>query len=125
MTLKAVDPAKFLRRVIVVFARESYWLLFWGGFLTFGGTVFLGNEPKPYDDSEEKLFFCIMNHGDGVLKKITILFPDGSLFSSHIVLAKGDAQNALKKGYRALYYRNQWRTRIFLFPKITTLIDAT
>lgn len=57
-------------------------------------TVLLHNEPiDRFDISEERLYFCIMNHGEAVLKRIEVFYSESSVFASYISLAKGEFKN--------------------------------
>jgi len=55
----------------------------------------LSNEKDVYDNQQRDMRFTIINHGDAILKNIKIIFPDGIIFFSHIILAKGDKKNVV------------------------------
>jgi hypothetical protein len=119
---------------------KGNWLSFWGGFLAFYGTFFLGmvaiwqnkqsaeqnnrlldiensrhscnvilknsnsnsvskcilsKEERDYKNAKRNMRLIIINHGDAMLKKIKIFFPDNQVFLSHIVLAKGEDINVI------------------------------
>jgi len=117
------------------------WLSFWGGFLAFYGTFFLGmvaiwqnkqadeqnrrlldiensrhscnvilensdsmskhirlsNETDVYNNVQCDISFNIINHGDAILNKVKLFFPDGQKFFSHLILAKGEKKNVIVK----------------------------
>lgn len=56
-------------------------------------TVNLSNECDAFDAATKELFFCIMNHGEAMLKEVKVIFPGGLFFSSAITLAKGEFRN--------------------------------
>ena len=54
----------------------------------------LSNENDGYENTRD-IRLCIVNHGDAILKKIQISFPNGQIFFSHIILAKGESKNVI------------------------------
>jgi hypothetical protein len=48
----------------------------------------LQNENDNYEETDVRLYFRIENHGESMLKKIQIYFPDKFVFSKHITLGK-------------------------------------
>jgi hypothetical protein len=116
---------------------KSNWLSFWGSFLAFYGTFFLGIvaiwQNKQAGEQNKRLLdieyirhscnviledtiseatrlpnengtdnsaicdmrFMITNHGDAILKQIQISFLESQVFSSHMILAKGEKKNVI------------------------------
>jgi hypothetical protein len=152
---------------------KSYWLTFWGGFLAFYGTFFLGlvtiwqnkqfseqnkqllnievsrqscnvvlrnkntnkdhdlsetpitlsNDDGNYVDDKYAMRLVIAHHGDAMLTKIKITFPDNKIFSSHTVLAKGETKYVEIKIPNGLDYKEKAKILFISCNNVVTYGD--